>query len=64
MDMFSPEAFDDRRRYICGFYHSEEHGDLHREYRYLTREQADYFVEDTSKWLLEQARFAIKQDLN
>lgn len=55
MDMFSRDAFDNRRQYICGFYRSEEHGDLHREYRYLTQEQADAFVKDTSKWLLEQA---------
>ena len=55
MDMFSRDAFDNRRQYICGFYHSEEHGDLYREYRYMTQEQADAFVMDTSKWLLEQA---------
>ncbi len=55
MDIFSRDAFDNRRAYICGFYHSEEHGELYREYRYLTQEQADAFVMDTSKWLLEQA---------
>lgn len=55
MDMFSRDAFDNRRQYICGFYHSEEHGDLYREYKYLTWDQADAFVKDTSKWLLQQS---------
>lgn len=54
MDQFSKDAFDNRRQYICGFYRSEEHGDLHRAYRYLTPERADSFVQDSSKWLLEQ----------
>ena len=56
MDLFGKDAFENRRRYICGFYHSAEHGDLHREYRFLTPEQADSFVKDTSGWLLEQIR--------
>lgn len=54
MDMFGRDAFDNRREYICGFYRSEEHGDLHRQYRYLTRERADAFVKDTANWILEQ----------
>ena len=54
MDLFSRDAFDNRREYICGFYRSGEHGDLHREYRFLTPEQADAFVRDTANWLLEQ----------
>lgn len=61
MDLFSRDAFDNRRQDICGFYHSEEHGDLYRAYKYLTWEQADAFVQDTSKWLLEQASFALKE---
>ena len=61
MDIFSRDAFDNRRRYICGFYHSEEHGNLTREYKYLTREQADAFVTDTSKWLSEQADSILKE---
>lgn len=56
MDIFSRDAFENRRQYICGFYHSDEHGDLHRAYRYLTPERADAFVQDTSQWLLEQLR--------
>jgi len=59
MDMFSRDAFENRRQYICSFYHSEEHGDLYREYRYLTQEQADAFVKDTSKRLLELANWAL-----
>lgn len=61
MRIFSRDAFDNRRQYICGFYRSDEHGDLNREYKYLTRDQADAFVKDTSKWLLEQASFALKE---
>ena len=47
MDMFSKDAFENRRKYICGFYRSDQHGDLHREYSYLTPERADRFVSDT-----------------
>ena len=61
MDIFSRDAFDNRRQYICDFYHSAEHGDLYRTYRYLTQEQADAFVEDTSKRLSEQVRFVAKE---
>lgn len=61
MDIFSRDAFENRRRYICGFYRSEDHGDLYREYRYLTQEQVDVFVKDTSKWLMEQANLVLKQ---
>ena len=56
MDLFGRDAFDDRRRYICSFYRSEEHGVLHREYPFLTPEKADAFVNDTSKWILEQIK--------
>ena len=54
MDMFSEDAFENRRQYICGFYHSDEHGALHRAYRYLTPERADAFVKETAKWIPEQ----------
>ncbi len=47
MDIFSPDAFEDRRRYICGFYRGDEHGDLHRRYVHLTPEQVETFVENT-----------------
>ena len=43
MDIFSEDAFCSRRKYICGYYRGE-HGDLYREYPYMTPEQADSFV--------------------
>jgi hypothetical protein len=52
MDIFSPDAFENRRQYICSFYHSDEHGILQREYPYLTEEQAAAFVKETSMWIL------------
>ncbi len=58
MDIFSPDAFDNRRRWICGFYRSDEHGDLHRGYQYLTSEEADTFVAETVKWILEKIAYA------
>jgi hypothetical protein len=53
MDLFSKDAFENRRQYICGFYHSDNHGELHREYTYLTPEQADHFVNTTVQWIIE-----------
>lgn len=47
MEEFSRDALDDRRKYICGFYRSEEHGELYRDYPYLTPAQADAFVQET-----------------
>ena len=47
MDIFRRDAFENRRRYICGFYRGNEHGDLHKAYVYLTPEQAEDFVEKT-----------------
>ncbi|MBO4750818.1 MAG: zinc dependent phospholipase C family protein [Lachnospiraceae bacterium] len=47
MDMFQRDAFENRRQYICWFYHSDQHGDLHRQYHYLAPQQADAFVERT-----------------
>ncbi len=46
MDTFSEDAFENRREYICGFYRGQ-HGELYREYPYLTPEQADGFVAKT-----------------
>ena len=43
MDIFSEDAFASRREYICGYYRGE-HGELYREYPYMTPEQADRFV--------------------
>jgi len=46
MDIFSEDAFESRREYICGFYRGE-HGELYRDYPYLSPEQADGFVTKT-----------------
>ena len=43
MDIFSPDAFDDRRGNICGYYRGE-HGELYRDYPYLTPAEADAFT--------------------
>lgn len=56
MDIFSKDAFENRRRYICGFYRSNDHGDLHREYTFLTPEQADSFVMTTIERVLKAER--------
>mgnify|MGYP002620917905 CR=1 FL=1 len=53
MDIFSKDAFDNRREYICGFYHGQ-HGELYREYPYLSPEQADAFVEQTADHIMSQ----------
>ena len=52
MDFFSKDAFENRRQYITGYYRSSNHGDLHREYKYLKPEQADDFVKKTVEKLL------------
>lgn len=44
IDMFSKDAFDNRREYITGFY-SEERKNLEREYPYLNEEEMDQFVD-------------------
>ena len=51
MDIFSDDAFDNRRAYIVGFY-EEENNNLDRDYPYLTKEEADLFVEQASKEIL------------
>lgn len=53
MDIFSRDAFDNRRAYIVGFY-SEEHDNLDREYPFLTQEDADSFVEEACSEILNQ----------
>ena len=47
MNMFSRDAFENRRQFICGFYRGDRHGDLHREHTYLTPERVEAFVADT-----------------
>lgn len=51
MKEFTADAFDNRREYVCKFYHSDEHGELYREYPYLNPEQADCFVKETVDYL-------------
>ena len=53
MKEFAEDAFENRREYICGYYRSDNHGDLHREYKYLTKERSDRFVEETVQKILE-----------
>ena len=53
MDIFSEDAFENRRKYICGFYHGQ-HGELYREYPYLSPDQADSFVGQTAGHILNQ----------
>ena len=52
MDIFSRDAFENRRQYICGYYRSDNHGELFREYEYLTPEEAEEFVEVTVRKIL------------
>lgn len=56
MDIFAADAFENRRQYICSFYRGDEHGDIHRAYKYLTPERVNAFVSDAS------ARIAAKLD--
>ena len=56
LDSFSKDAFENRRQYICGFYHSENHGQLDRTYTYLTPQQADAFVDKTVSLILKLTR--------
>ena len=53
MDIFSRDAFDNRRAYIVGFY-QQENNNLDREYPYLTKEDADRFVEEASREILRK----------
>ena len=53
MNIFSPDAFDNRRAYIVGFY-QQENNNLDREYPYLTKEDADRFVEEASREILHK----------
>lgn len=51
MDIFAPDAFDNRRQYITSFYR-EPNDHLDREYPYLTEAEADAFVEQAAKEIL------------
>jgi len=52
MDSFAPDAFDNRRAYITDFY-LQDNDHLDREYPYLTEQEADAFVGDAVKGILE-----------
>ncbi len=54
MKEFAEDAFENRREYICGYYRSNNHGNLHREYKYLTKERSDRFVDETVQKILEK----------
>ena len=56
MDIFQEDAFENRREYICGYYRSDNHGDLHRKYQYLTKERSDRFVEETVDVIMGKIR--------
>lgn len=60
MDIFPKDAFEDRRKYICGFYHSDEHGDLHRQYQYLTKERSGRFVTETVEIIMDNIKSYIE----
>lgn len=53
MDIFSEDAFDNRREYITNFY-LQENDHLDREYPYLTEAEADRFVEHAVDSILRQ----------
>lgn len=53
MDIFSVDAFDNRRAYIVGFY-LRENDHLDRTYPYLSREAADNFVSHACKHILKE----------
>lgn len=56
MNIFTEDAFDNRRNYIVGFY-SEKRENLEREYPFLNEKQMDQFVTETTdtveKWTKE-----------
>ena len=53
MSAFAEDAFENRRKYICGYYRSDDHGDLHRDYQYLTKDRSDCFVDETVEKLVK-----------
>ena len=53
LDFFAPDAFDDRRAYITSFYLQEQERP-DRDYRYLTEEEANSFVEQAVSSILQE----------
>lgn len=62
MNMFSKQAFDNRRAYITDFY-SGGRDNVEREYSYLTPEQADTFVGRAARRIEEQLKEYISSDV-
>lgn len=61
MDIFPPDAFENRRQYITGFYRQKkEH--LDREYPFLTPREASVFVQDACQSILSQLPSYISED--
>ena len=56
MDVFAKDAFDDRRKYIVGFY-SENRENLDREYPYLDERHMDQFVRDAVKIIIDKVPY-------
>lgn len=50
LDFFAPDAFENRRKYICEFYRSGRDG-LDREYPYLTEKKMDTFVAECTDFI-------------
>lgn len=61
MDEFSPDAFDNRRQYITGWY-LEGKENLDREYPYLTEAEMDAFVNRASEEIFDilHTKYAVK----
>lgn len=55
MDFFTPDAFEIRRRAVTDFY-LEEGEDPDRNYLYLTEEEADRFVEECVRSIMEELK--------
>lgn len=53
MEEFAPDAFDNRREHISGFYR-EAHGNLEREYPYLKETDMELFVGNTIEQLTKR----------
>lgn len=52
MEEYSPDAFDNRRRYITSFY-LQDKDNLDRAYLYLTEEEMDSFVDTSAREILD-----------
>ena len=52
LDFFAPDAFENRREYICGFYRGGREG-LDRDYPYLTKQEMDDFVVECAGYVEE-----------